>query len=221
MTFPLACLLALAAPAAAQVAPMSDAAFGALLGQVAQQALKKPPAAAPAPRPKSPYPPMKASASMGDAAGNDLEIEVESRVEVTTDIPESFRTTIRKFYEPFGQEPPKVDKLYLYRYEIVNKSDVNLQVNFSDWSFTHSPFTEILQGFQLEVPARRTYKLSYVSTREPKHTTSPMNVGLQDPKTGRFSYVGAGKASFYYPDWIAPFETVDNGLVPPPDPRKP
>lgn len=216
----LACLLAAAPPAAAQPAPMSDAAFGALLGQVAQQALKKPVAPPPRPAKKDPYPRLKSSAQGSDGV-NDMEIEVESWVETTTDIPESFRVAVRKFYEPFGQEPPKVDKLYHYHYKIVNKGDAGLQVNFSDWDFTHSPFTEVLQGFHLEVPPRRAYKLSYVSTRAPKAATSPMNVGIRDPKTGRFSYVGAGRAGLYYADWPEPFEPVDNGLLPPPDPRKP
>ena len=157
------------------------------------------------------FPPLEAGSS-GNASGVDYSFSIISTVGTIETPPAGLLTEVDAFYKENGWTPPPASELtaYHYSYRIINKSQKTLQINFSGWEFIHSPFTNVIQGFQLVVPPGQTYRVSYFTIRPPKLRMSPVNAGLNTGK--RFEYAGLGEAAFYCPDSIEAYFVTENGF---------
>lgn len=140
------------------------------------------------------------------ASGSTLPHETgHYRVAVTADYTEradlspQMTQEIERYYRVLRSDPPRFSRMYRYEFIIENPNPGILQVNFSNWEFSHSPFVEAAQAFQIEIPAEHRYEISFWSTVAPSEVQSPINVGYRHRDITRFSYAGSGTAMLYKP----------------------
>jgi hypothetical protein len=71
----------------------------------------------------------------------------------------------------------------------------------SEWDVVQSPLTEVLQDFALELEARESAIVEFLTDKSvaPQNVLSPVNIAVWNSAENRWSVTGGGQASLYTP----------------------
>ena len=104
-----------------------------------------------------------------------------------------------KFYKhDIRKELVVSDGWYLYTYTFENYGKYRVKLNFSEWSFIHSPITTILQDFSLTLNPGETRVIKFFTPGKSTTVVSAVNAGFWEQlEPGKWEFAGIGQAGLY------------------------
>jgi hypothetical protein len=150
-------------------------------------------------------------------SGPDFQLSTASSVELLDPADKDavkFLLLVRDvFRRVYRREPPSGLQVYRYTYAFTSAGQYTLRVNFSDWDFVHSPFTDIIQDYSFVLKPGETKTFRFLSYGTPRLVNTPVNVGIwkKDELYGtgkeKWRFAGIGSAAFWIPEpltlWMA------------------
>ena len=146
------------------------------------------------------FPTLRSESVGKDEHGNTVVWRIYSAVEPVAQ-EGSERQAIPLFVSQAGVKGQQARELLRYRYVFENDGTSTIRINLSDWDVVHSPLTEVLQGFALELGAQESATVEFLTDKSiaPQNLLSPVNIAVWNPVENRWSVLGAGQASLYAP----------------------
>jgi len=114
----------------------------------------------------------------------------------------AFLEEIERDLWSIGRLPQNV--LYRYTLTIINDWEKDVSVNLSHWQVIHSPYSLVISGFAVDIPACSYARIQFLSPWAPELYGSPVNVGGLF-RNGEWSVMGVGEASILTPVWYQYF----------------
>ena len=129
---------------------------------------------------------------------NKSEVELYSPSQKELD---EFFSYWNKFYKhDIRKELIVSDGWYIYTYTFENYGKYKVKLNFSEWSFIHSPVTTILQDFSLSLNPGEIRIIKFFTPGKPTTVVSAVNAGFWEQlETGKWEFAGIGRAGLYVP----------------------